>query len=281
MPPSKAQKEQQAATAKKIEDKTFGMKNKNKVCVSTRHCCAAGLSFRLLTPCLASPQSKQVQKQIAQMKQASGVGNQRDNADIKKDAAAAAINDVLFKEALTKKDIAKRAMEKLAAKEKKDAAKAKEPDKRDIYTDTRDQKKLEGMEDWDEATLREAVNKTSGGQGERCQTDIICKHFLEAVEKRTYGWFWECPNGGDKCQYRHALPEGYVLKRDKVDEGPIDLGPTVEDVSVKASASTPRSRHRKLRARFSLLVLPPRLMRFCARYPPLTCSAARRAPVCR
>ena len=27
-----------------------------------------------------------------------------------------------------------------------------------------------------------------------------------------YGWFWECPNGGDKCQYRHALPPGYVLK---------------------------------------------------------------------
>ena len=29
-----------------------------------------------------------------------------------------------------------------------------------------------------------------------------------------YGWFWECPNGGDKCQYRHALPAGYVLKSD-------------------------------------------------------------------
>ena len=29
-----------------------------------------------------------------------------------------------------------------------------------------------------------------------------------------YGWFWECPNG-DKCKYRHCLPQGYVLKRDK------------------------------------------------------------------
>lgn len=45
----------------------------------------------------------------------------------------------------------------------------------------------------------------------------ICKYFLEAVEKAKYGWFWECPNG-EKCIYRHALPVGYVLKRDKKKE---------------------------------------------------------------
>jgi hypothetical protein len=51
----------------------------------------------------------------------------------------------------------------------------------------------------------------------------ICKYFLDAVEKSLYGWFWECPNGGEKCMYRHALPPGYVLKRDqkKADEGPV------------------------------------------------------------
>lgn len=40
----------------------------------------------------------------------------------------------------------------------------------------------------------------------------VCKHFLEAVEKKQYGWFWACPNGGKECHYRHALPPGYVLK---------------------------------------------------------------------
>lgn len=40
----------------------------------------------------------------------------------------------------------------------------------------------------------------------------VCKHFLEAVEKKQYGWFWTCPNGGKNCHYRHALPPGYVLK---------------------------------------------------------------------
>ena len=41
----------------------------------------------------------------------------------------------------------------------------------------------------------------------------ICKFFLEALEKNQYGWFWECQNGA-ACHYRHALPPGYVLKKD-------------------------------------------------------------------
>lgn len=40
----------------------------------------------------------------------------------------------------------------------------------------------------------------------------VCKYFLDAVEKKQYGWFWVCPNGGKECHYRHALPPGYVLK---------------------------------------------------------------------
>lgn len=37
---------------------------------------------------------------------------------------------------------------------------------------------------------------------------------MEAVEKSKYGWFWQCPTG-ESCIYRHALPPGFVLKRDK------------------------------------------------------------------
>ena len=29
-----------------------------------------------------------------------------------------------------------------------------------------------------------------------------------------FGWFWQCPNG-ELCQYRHALPPGFVLKSQK------------------------------------------------------------------
>ena len=42
-------------------------------------------------------------------------------------------------------------------------------------------------------------------------TIVTCKFFLDAVEDELYGWRWECPNRGVKCQYRHQLPEGYVL----------------------------------------------------------------------
>jgi len=41
--------------------------------------------------------------------------------------------------------------------------------------------------------------------------------FLDAVEKRQYGWFWECPTGVT-CHYRHALPPGYVLKSQLAEE---------------------------------------------------------------
>lgn len=63
----------------------------------------------------------------------------------------------------------------------------------DIYTDPRD--------------------KSGNVPAER--TDIICTNFLDAVEKNLYGWLWECPNNGDKCTYRHALPPGYVLERER------------------------------------------------------------------
>ncbi|CAF4628457.1 unnamed protein product, partial [Rotaria sp. Silwood1] len=42
----------------------------------------------------------------------------------------------------------------------------------------------------------------------------VCKYFLEAVENNTYGWFWTCQNS-PICQYRHALPPGFMLKRDR------------------------------------------------------------------
>lgn len=72
------------------------------------------------------------------------------------------------------------------------------------------------MENWDEKKLMEVVEKKHAAEKTNATT-IICKFFLEAVEKSLYGWFWACPNG-EKCIYRHALPPGYVLKKDKKKE---------------------------------------------------------------
>ncbi|SPP74304.1 blast:Zinc finger CCCH domain-containing protein 15 homolog [Drosophila guanche] len=89
-------------------------------------------------------------------------------------------------------------------------------EKRSMYVDMRDNED-DLMTNWDDAKLKEVVDKKHAEEKRRPTTEIICKYFLEAVEKSKYGWFWECPNG-EKCIYRHALPPGYVLKRDKKKE---------------------------------------------------------------
>jgi hypothetical protein len=68
------------------------------------------------------------------------------------------------------------------------------------------------MEDWDQEKLESAIASKHGSDNHNRPTEIICKHFLEAIEKKQYGWFWACPGGGAECKYRHALPPGYVLK---------------------------------------------------------------------
>jgi len=61
----------------------------------------------------------------------------------------------------------------------------------------------------------------------------VCKYFIEAVESKKYGWFWECPNGGTSCKYRHALPPDFVFKVKKSaepedDEDKPDIGDLLE-----------------------------------------------------
>lgn len=92
----------------------------------------------------------------------------------------------------------------------------KRAEKKSVYVDLRDDDKEGGMENWDDETLRDAVEKKHGAANKsKPPTDIICKFFIEALENSKYGWFWDCPNGGNKCHYRHALPPGFVLKKDK------------------------------------------------------------------
>lgn len=89
-------------------------------------------------------------------------------------------------------------------------------EKKNLYTDAREgeaeaeKKKAETSADWDEDQLRKVVLSKKGNQ--RTTTEKVCKYFIQAIEDGKYGWFWTCPNGGDKCMYVHALPPGFVLK---------------------------------------------------------------------
>ncbi|KAI5289644.1 hypothetical protein KEM54_003519 [Ascosphaera aggregata] len=92
-----------------------------------------------------------------------------------------------------------------------DPAVERKAEKKDLYSDSRDaDKKADTMDDWDEEKLRSVVLSKHGNP--RTTTDKVCKYFIEAVENQKYGWFWVCPNGGDKCMYKHSLPPGFVLK---------------------------------------------------------------------
>lgn len=115
----------------------------------------------------------------------------------------------------------------------------------DLFTDQRDGGDgEEGMEDWDQEELERVVNEKHANEKVSNATAIICKHFLEAVEKHLYGWFWKCPNGGE-CKYRHALPPGYVLKSqmkellDEEQRNKKGIDEIIEEERSKVDAKTP------------------------------------------
>ncbi|KAJ7471432.1 hypothetical protein B0H11DRAFT_2039966 [Mycena galericulata] len=82
-------------------------------------------------------------------------------------------------------------------------------EKKNLYEDSREEKLADTMDTWDQEKLAQVVLSKAGNP--RTTTDIVCKHFIQAIESQKFGWFWECPNG-EQCQYRHALPPGFVLK---------------------------------------------------------------------
>lgn len=83
----------------------------------------------------------------------------------------------------------------------------------DLYSDRRDGDAPETNADWDQAKLEEVVRSKhgaeagavaggaaaggagAGGAAAPKATEIVCKFFLDAIEKEVYGWFWKCPNG--------------------------------------------------------------------------------------
>jgi hypothetical protein len=84
-------------------------------------------------------------------------------------------------------------------------------EKKNLYQDSRegeeeDAKKNDDMSTWDEEKLQSVIKSKHGNP--KTTTDKVCKYFIEAVENSKYGWFWTCPNGNDKCMYRHSLPPG-------------------------------------------------------------------------
>ncbi|KAM0953251.1 putative transcription factor C3H family [Dioscorea sansibarensis] len=206
MPPKQQPSKAELAKKQKIvEDKTFGLKNKNK--------------------------SKNVQKYVQNLQQAVQPKPDASKASAKKKkeeekAREKELND-LFKVAVSQPKVpvgvdpksilcefykAGQCAKGFKCKFSHDLNVQRKGEKIDLYSDKRDQEKEETMEDWDQETLEKVVESKKKEYNQNKPTEIVCKYFLEAVEKKQYGWFWVCPNGGKDCHYRHALPPGYVLK---------------------------------------------------------------------
>ena len=90
-------------------------------------------------------------------------------------------------------------------------------EKKDIYSDARnegDKNQTDTIDKWDDEKLRQVVLSKHGNP--KSTTEIVCKFFIQAIEDSKYGWFWQCPNEDPatkkECHYRHALPQGFVLK---------------------------------------------------------------------
>ncbi|XP_032689371.1 zinc finger CCCH domain-containing protein 15 homolog [Odontomachus brunneus] len=218
MPPKKApapsKKTEQKKKEKVIEDKTFGIKNKKGakqqkfIQQVEKQVKSGGVNPRKLE----DPNAKKLEKEkkLKEQKELALIFKPVQTQKIDKGIDPKSVVCAFFKQGqCTKGD---------KCKFSHDLSIERKAEKRSLYCDMRDDdKELDTMDKWDEDKLKEVVEKKHGGGGNRPTTDIICKHFLEAVEKAKYGWFWECPSG-QKCIYRHALPPGFVLKKDKKKE---------------------------------------------------------------
>ncbi|KAG6460647.1 zinc finger CCCH domain-containing protein 15 homolog [Manduca sexta] len=215
MPPKKAsgggggasKKTEQKKKEKVIEDKTFGLKNKKgakqqKFIQQVEKQVKSG-GIHPAKP--VEDKKKEKEQKIKEQKELAMLFKPVQTQKVEKGTDPKSVVCAFFKQGqCTKGD---------KCKFSHDLTIERKAEKRSLYVDMRDDE--DNMDNWDEDKLKEVVEKKHGeGNKQRPTTDIICKHFLEAVEKSKYGWFWECPSG-TKCIYRHALPPGFVLKRDK------------------------------------------------------------------
>ncbi|RIB01506.1 hypothetical protein C2G38_1992815 [Gigaspora rosea] len=216
MPPKKQQqseKSKQKEKQKIVEDKTFGLKNKKKSAKVQQQ-------IKQIQNQVMSAGNRKVQKEKEAEKQA--LADKKAAEQKKKEELAE-----LFKPVQTQQKVpfgvdpktilcqffkAGQCQKGDKCKFSHDINVERKVQKIDIYTDARneEEKKDDTMDKWDQTKLEQVVTSKHGNP--KTTTDIVCKYFLEAIENQKYGWFWECPNGGKNCKYRHALPPGFVLK---------------------------------------------------------------------
>lgn len=210
MPPKKDN--QPAKKKATVEDKTFGMKNKKGGAAQKQIKQIAQATASAKTP---EQKKKEAEKQAREKEKAAAEQAKKEALELFKPVNTQKVPFGVDPKTVVCQFYKKGMCDKgRKCKFSHDLELERKTQKKSLYTDTReeeeDAKKKDGMEDWDEEKLRQVVLSKHGNP--KTTTDKVCKFFIEAVENGKYGWFWICPNGGDKCMYRHSLPPGFVLK---------------------------------------------------------------------
>ncbi|KXH48139.1 hypothetical protein CSIM01_08691 [Colletotrichum simmondsii] len=211
MPPKKADKP--AKKAVKVEDKTFGMKNKKGGAAQKQ---IAQMASSMRNGGSAEEKRKQAEKEAREReKKAAEEAKRETDMLLNKPAQIQKVPFGVDPKTVVCNFYKKGNCEKgKKCKFSHNLEDERKTSKKNLYTDTRkeeeEKKKAETSADWDEEKLRSVVLSKKGNQ--QTTTDKVCKFFVEAIEDGKYGWFWICPNGGDKCKYKHALPPGFILK---------------------------------------------------------------------
>ncbi|KAH7134711.1 hypothetical protein B0J13DRAFT_678010 [Dactylonectria estremocensis] len=212
MPPKKNDKANAPKkAAKSVDDRTFGMKNK-KGGAAQREIARMAANLKNSGP--ADEKKKAAEREAREReKKADEEARRLTEAMLNKPAQIQKVPFGVDPKTVVCNFFRKGNCEKgKKCKFAHDLAVERKTEKRNLYNDTREEeeKKVETSADWDEEQLRKVVLSKKGNQ--RTSTEKVCKFFIEAIEDGKYGWFWICPNGGDKCMYKHALPPGFVLK---------------------------------------------------------------------
>ncbi|XP_069471883.1 zinc finger CCCH domain-containing protein 15 [Ambystoma mexicanum] len=249
--PQAGKKTEQKKKEKVIEDKTFGLKNKKgakqqKFIKTVTHQVKTGAQNPRTTPLVEGDKKTKKDDKKKELQELNELFKPVVVAQkVSKGADPKSVVCAFFKQGqCTKGD---------KCKFSHDLTLERKCEKRSVYIDGRDEDlEKDTMDTWDDKKLEEVVNKKHGeAEKKKAKTQIVCKYFLDAIENNKYGWFWTCPGGRDTCIYRHALPAGFALKKDKKPEEKEDeismedliekeraaLGPNVTKITLESFLS--------------------------------------------